>query len=39
MNDFLSKPMELNALRRALDRWCRRPSDTLALVLEVSEPA
>jgi PAS domain S-box-containing protein len=39
MNDFLSKPMELDALRHALDRWCPRPSAPLAAALEVSEPA
>jgi PAS domain S-box-containing protein len=39
MNDFLAKPMELQALCRVLDRWCRRPSATSALAPEASEPA
>jgi CheY-like chemotaxis protein len=39
MNDFLSKPIEAQALRRVLDRWCHCGASTVALVPEVSEPA
>jgi PAS domain S-box-containing protein len=39
MNDFLSKPMELYSLQRALERWCRRPAATMALPPELAEPA
>jgi CheY-like chemotaxis protein len=38
MNDFLSKPMELDSLQRALERWCR-PAATMALPSELAEPA
>jgi CheY-like chemotaxis protein len=39
MNDFLSKPMVLDALRRALDRWCRHALGAIGIPPEVSAPA
>ena len=36
MNDYLSKPIELQALRRGLDRWRRRPADCKAAASEIS---
>ena len=36
MNDFLSKPIELQALRRGLDRWHRRSIDGVAEAPEIS---
>jgi hypothetical protein len=36
MNDFLSKPIDLQALRRGLDRWRRRHVDCTPAVPEVA---
>jgi PAS domain S-box-containing protein len=39
MNDFLSKPMELDAVRRALDQWCQHTFAANAVARLVSTPA